>query len=130
MTQTDFLFLVEQQATSTEQRLIQNLHANPDDLAMRGAYADWLYEHGRDLSAEAVRKGYVPGKPSAGYLSLNSGALRSGGGPLPDLSSVISSHSPYGLEGFQSGEASPSSLGLHLRSGLEPLYYPLSSGDH
>lgn len=59
-----------------EAEFLRQLAANPNDLTLRGVYADWLADNGRPAFAEAVR-----GNQSAPYPNWNKGSY-SNTGPL------------------------------------------------
>ena len=54
-------FLLEMHARADERTLLGALWRKPGDLAARNAYVDYLIQEGRNASAEAVRRGWVPG---------------------------------------------------------------------
>ncbi len=83
--QTDDLFLIELMASPVERGFIQALHADPDDPVTRNAYADFLKEQGRHLTADRMLKGtLIPGGQimwDYGYGGgLPTGTFQSGAG--------------------------------------------------
>ncbi len=72
ISQDDFTFLLELLLPPQERGFLEALHKDPDDEACRNALVDYLLESGRGLSAELVRKKYVPGKrqiPSPSWIA-------------------------------------------------------------
>ncbi len=64
--------LMERDAHPEERGFLYSLWENPDDLASRLVYIDWLRDNGREYLAHHVEKGNTP----AGIMGVTSGFYR------------------------------------------------------